>query len=48
MAIVRTIIDGMAITGRITDLTIATTATPTTIGPITTVRVLASGLASEP
>jgi hypothetical protein len=50
-AIVRTTdltIDPMPITVRITDLTMATTATPTTIGLTTTVRALASGLASEP
>jgi hypothetical protein len=43
------IIDGMAITDRITDPTIATgMATPITIGPITVGPASACGLASEP
>jgi hypothetical protein len=47
--IVLTTIDRTAITDHITDPTIATgMATPITIAPTTTVRALASGLASEP
>jgi len=48
-AITDRITDPMPITVRITDPTIATgMAIPTTIGPTTTVRALASGLPSEP
>jgi hypothetical protein len=48
MAITVPIIDGMATTDHTTDLMPMGTAIPTIIGPTTTVQALASGLASEP